>query len=286
LKADPDLPTWVMVDDKRLRQVLLNLLGNAVKFTPSGHVCLSVSPTKASDSNGPLGPDHCSLRFEVLDSGPGISDQDQARIFEPFEQAGDAHSQAQGTGLGLAIAQQLTRLMGGEIQLSSQAGQGSLFWFDLSLPICLEQAEAAASSRLAPVIQGYEGPRRCVLVVDDAAIHRQMLVDMLEPLGFQTRQAADGIEALEQVMARRPDLILMDQDMPLLDGLQATQQLRHLPLFQNANKPLPIVILSDQACGTAEPSALGSGADAYLAKPVHRQALLDVMGRCLGLRWV
>jgi len=285
LNMDPTLPASVTVDDKRLRQVLLNLLSNAVKFTAAGQVRLSVKPVDASDRALLDAPGQCILRFEVSDSGPGISPQDQARIFEPFEQAGDARSQASGTGLGLAIARQLTRLMGDDIRLSSQPGQGSLFWFELPLS-CRDDRPAASAPMPAPMIAGYEGPRRSILVVDDVDFNRQMLVDLLQPLGFQTRQAADGIEALEQVMARLPDLILMDKAMPLMDGLVATGQIRQLPMVRDASTPLPVVVISAHASGTDEQAALASGADAFLEKPVDRQALLDLIERCLGLRWV
>jgi len=227
-------------------------------------------------------PSMCCLRFEVQDSGTGIALHEQARIFEAFEQAGDANSQSQGTGLGLPIARQLARLMGGDIQLLSQPGHGSLFWFELTLP-CQDERPSLRPEPLLEAV-GYEGRRLSVLVVDDVAANRRMLADMLQPLGFLIRQAADGIEALEAVMACPPDLILMDQAMPLLDGLQATRQLRQLLLLQGA-QPLPIVVVSGHASVADEQNALAHGAQAFLPKPICRQDLLDVIERCLGLRW-
>jgi signal transduction histidine kinase/ActR/RegA family two-component response regulator len=288
LVIDPRLPATLTVDDKRLRQVLLNLLSNAVKFTTSGFVRLSVMRASQAGDAGHEGqvaadePSMCRLRFEVQDSGTGIALHEQARIFEAFEQAGDANSQSQGTGLGLPIARQLARLMGGDIQLLSQPGHGSLFWFELTLP-CQDERPSLRPEPLLEAI-GYEGRRLSVLVVDDVAANRRMLADMLQPLGFLIRQAADGIEALEAVMACPPDLILMDQAMPLLDGLQATRQLRQLLLLQGA-QPLPIVVVSGHASVADEQNALAHGAQAFLPKPICRQDLLDVIERCLGLRW-
>jgi signal transduction histidine kinase/ActR/RegA family two-component response regulator len=288
LVIDPRLPATLTVDDKRLRQVLLNLLSNAVKFTTSGFVRLSVMQTGQARDAAHVGqvavdePSMCCLRFEVQDSGTGIALHEQARIFEAFEQAGDANSQSQGTGLGLPIARQLARLMGGDIQLLSQPGHGSLFWFELTLP-CQDERPSLRPEPLLEAV-GYEGRRLSVLVVDDVAANRRMLADMLQPLGFLIRQAADGIEALEAVMARPPDLILMEQVMPMLDGLQATRQLRQLLLLQGA-QPLPIVVVSGHASVADEQNALAHGAQAFLPKPICRQDLLDVIERCLGLRW-
>ena len=286
LAVDPDLPATVTVDDKRLRQVLLNLLSNAVKFTTTGFVRLSVrrmDGVRRGGADAGQVPAHCTLRFEVQDSGPGIALSEQARIFEPFEQAGDAHSQSRGTGLGLAIARQLTRLMGHDIQLISSPGHGALFWFELNLP-CQDERPSLRPEPAEPQVTGYEGPRRSVLVVDDVAANRRMLSDLLQALGFHTRQAADGIEALEAVMARQPDLIFMDQAMPLLDGLQATRQLRQLPLLL-PDRPLPIVMVSAHASRADEQAALAHGADAFLPKPVCRDALLAVLQGCLNLTW-
>jgi signal transduction histidine kinase/ActR/RegA family two-component response regulator len=283
LVVDPALPATVTVDDTRLRQVLLNLLSNAVKFTTTGFVRLSV---KLLDDAAcmPVGASsHCALRFEVQDSGPGISRHDQARIFEPFEQVGDARSQSLGTGLGLPIARQLTQLMGADIQVLSQPSHGAMFWFDLSLPCQDERPSLRPEPKRE--ITGYEGRRLSVLVVDDVAANRRLLVDMLQPLGFHTRQAADGIEALEAAMARQPDLVLMDKAMPLLDGLQAMHQWRQLPLLQGAPR-VPIVMVSAHGSVADEQAAFAHGADAFLTKPVCRQALLDVIQRCLGLRWL
>jgi signal transduction histidine kinase/ActR/RegA family two-component response regulator len=286
LSVAPSLPPSVLVDDQRLRQVLLNLLSNAVKFTERGVVCLTVRPTPQQDVALEMPPGHVALRFEIQDTGTGINADDLARIFEPFEQAGSAESRAAGTGLGLAICRQLVRLMGSDIHIDSQVGTGSLFWFDLSLPALdaiglkgdTEEPQAQAH------IVGYEGARQSVLVVDDVPANRQMLVDLLTPLGFVVHQAADGQAAIDDTRVRRPHLILMDQAMPVMDGLAAIRWLRQHDQEQGHGH-LPILLLSAHASADNEAAALEAGADAFLPKPVCRDALLDLIQQQLGLVW-
>lgn len=287
LSVEPSLPPSVLVDDKRLRQILLNLLSNSVKFTEMGVVRLAVRPMPQEDASL-AGPDgYVALRFEIQDTGAGIGTDDLARIFEPFEQAGSADSRAAGTGLGLAICRQLVRLMGSDIHVSSQIGTGSLFWFDLSLPaldaIGLKGEMESPLAAQAHIV-GYEGARQSVLVVDDVPANRQMLVDLLTPLGFVVLQATDGQAAIDATLSRRPDLILMDQAMPVMDGLAAIRWLRQHDV-DHAQATLPILLLSAHASSDAEAAALAAGANAFLAKPVCRTALLDLIQHQLGLVW-
>jgi len=264
----PDLPEWVRGDEKRLRQVLLNLLANAVKFTDLGQVSLSVRfapPTR--------------LRFEVQDTGIGIGAAQLESIFQPFEQAGEVRRRLGGTGLGLAISREFVRLMGGDIRVASRLGQGSTFCFELELPV----AEAAAAGAPAEgVITGYAGPRRTILVVDDVAENRAVVVDLLGQLGFEMVQAANGREGLEQAHARQPDLILMDMVMPEMDGLEATRRLRQLP----ALKDLPIVAISASATGSDEDKCLAAGANAFIPKPIDLGRLLRQVAALLKLDWI
>ena len=220
-----------------------------------------------------------TLRFSVRDSGPGVREADRERIFEPFEQAGDSRSRAQGTGLGLAISRQLVRLMGGDIHLDSREGEGSCFWFDLNLPVVHAETIAAAQARL---IIGYDGPRKLVLVVDDVTTNRQLLLEMLRPLGFDTLEAADGQEAVQLAQRCPPDLVLMDLAMPVLDGLAATRLLRNTPGTQD----IAVIALTANASAQHRQDAQQSGANAFLAKPFDRQDLLDLIGQTLGLNWV
>lgn len=270
-----DLPTALMVDEKRLRQVLLNLLSNAVKFTMSGIVSLNVKLVSLDEAGK-----KARVRFEVQDSGVGIRSEDQQRVFEPFEQAGDARSRAAGTGLGLAISRQLVRLMGGELHLKSEIGAGSLFWFELTLPL----AEASDKCAAVPVVRavGYEGPRRRILVVDDVAANREMLTELLGALGFETQDAVHGQEALDKVLSTPPDLVLMDLAMPVMDGLEATRRIRETEV----GKTLPVIALSANASHTHRDQAMEAGATMFMSKPFDNAVLLGNLGRCLSLTWV
>jgi PAS domain S-box-containing protein len=270
LQMTPELPRRVIADDKRLRQVLINLLGNAVKFTDRGEVSLAVHQVSAE-----AGSMH--LRFEVRDTGIGIAPGDVERVFQPFEQAGEQQRRAGGTGLGLAISRQLVGLMGGEIEVDSKLGQGSVFSFELLLP--LAQRPAALVAPRAPV--GYDGERRRVLVVDDVAGNRSMLSALVSALGFDVDEAADGQQALDRVQARTPDLMLMDAAMPVMDGLAATRRLRADPRWRE----LPIVIVSAAVSETDRYRCLEAGASGFIAKPVDRDQLLHALQQWLGVRW-
>jgi CheY-like chemotaxis protein len=264
----PDLPSGVLADERRLRQVLLNLLANAVKFTDRGEVSLRVTFAPPA-----------RLRFEVRDTGIGIGEDRWEAIFQPFEQAGDVQHRAGGAGLGLAISRQLLRLMGSDIEMRSQPGEGSAFWFEVNLPVVQARAAPASSET---VITGYEGPRRKILVVDDVAANRMVLGDMLAPLGFGMAEAASGREGLEIAQRLRPDLVLMDSVMPETDGLEATRRLRQLPGLGH----IAVIAISASASGTDEATAVAAGANAFLSKPIDLQALLAQIGDLLNLQWI
>ncbi|HEX5685932.1 MAG TPA: ATP-binding protein [Ideonella sp.] len=269
--ADPALPAHVLSDEKRLRQVLINLLGNAVKFTDNGHVTLRAR-NLPPDGRG------VKLRFEVHDSGVGISAEAAKRLFQPFEQAGEARHRSAGTGLGLAISRQLVRLMGGDVQVRSQPGTGSVFWFELPLPLA---DTPSPPPPVLPAVQGYDGPARRIIVADDVPANRLMLCEMLRRLGFDVHEAADGQEALDQARRLQPDLLLMDVRMPTLDGLQATMRLRQ----DATTRELPVVLVSANASAADREKGLGAGAVDFLAKPVDHDQLLAVLAARLHLAW-
>lgn len=267
----PDLPQWVEIDEKRLRQVLLNLLGNAVKFTDLGQVRLSVKRI--------LNADVClQLRFEVEDTGVGIASDRQDAIFKPFEQVCDPQRRSGGTGLGLSISRELLRLMGSEIQFESALGRGSRFWFDLSLPVVATHPVIESSIEL---VTGYVGSRQSVLIVDDIAENRAVLADMLGGVGFEIRQAVDGLDCLEHVHSKRPDLVLMDVMMPVMDGLEAIRQIRRSEDLRS----IPVIAVSASVATDDQVRSLAAGADAFLTKPVDQDHLFQEVGRLLALRW-
>jgi signal transduction histidine kinase/DNA-binding NarL/FixJ family response regulator len=272
VEAGPDLPSTVLVDEKRLRQVLLNLLDNAVKFTERGGVSLRVSRLDDSDALA-------RLRFEVQDSGIGIAAEHQERIFRPFEQVADAPQRIGGTGLGLAISRQLVRGMGSDIAVRSTPGEGSCFWFELSLPVL---AGGVSPTRPRQRAIGYRGERKKVLVVDDTPGSRSVLVDLLDSIGFEVMPADNGQHALDQAQAWRPDLIVMDILMPVMDGLEATQRLRQMP----HGKDIPVIVVSAGASDADMEKSMRVGATAFLVKPVDFEALLKHVEALLELSWV
>ena len=263
----PDVPQCVHADEKRLRQVLLNLLSNAVKFTDRGQVALRVRFTPPS-----------RLRFDVRDTGVGISTDQLHAIFQPFEQVGDMQRRLGGTGLGLAISRQYVRLMGGEIQVESRSGQGSTFWFELEVSV-VNTNTATAPSR---IVTGYSGPRKTVLVVDDVAENRTVVGHLLRPLGFEVVEAANGREGLEMAQSLRPHLILMDIAMPEMNGLEAVRRLRQ----QAAFKTVPVIAASASVSAADSKKSLAAGMSAFLSKPLDVDKLLEQMGTLLQLDWI
>lgn len=269
------LPAAVSVDDTRLRQVLLNLLGNAVKFTDRGAVRLRVSSLPPAAGQV---ADAALLRFEVLDEGVGIAIDQQDAIFRPFEQAGDASRRAGGTGLGLAISSQLVRLMGGALQVDSAPGRGSRFWFDVPLPVVDAPGVQTSGERIAT---GYAGPRKTILVVDDVATNRALLRDLLGSLGFRTFEAENGMSALVQTQAVRPDMVLLDMVMPGMDGIETTRRLR----ADQRTADTPVLMISASSTPEEEERSLEVGANAFLSKPVNEHDLLREIGAHLKLEW-
>ncbi len=264
----PDLPQHVRGDAQRLRQVCYNLLGNAVKFTQRGGVVFAVS--RVDDR----------VRFSVSDTGPGISPADQERLFEPFAQIGDRARHAEGTGLGLNVSRGILEQMGARLQLESRPGWGSRFWFEVALPAAAGIPAAAAEPDRR--VTGYAGPRRRVLVADDHAANRQLLRDLLEPLGFEVHTAEDGAAAVAQARALRPDLVLLDLKMPVLDGWAAARAIR-AELPADATR---LVAMSASAFDTDQRAALDAGCAEFLPKPLREARLLETLARQLGLEWV
>ncbi|MBL9201398.1 MAG: PAS domain S-box protein [Opitutaceae bacterium] len=265
-----DLPARVHGDEQRLRQVVFNLVSNAVKFTRTGGVVFSVQRGAGA-----------ALRFAVNDTGPGITAEDLGKLFEPFAQVGNrAVAAASGTGLGLAISRSLVERMGGRLQVESEPGHGSRFWFEVELPA----AEAApATVHSTSRISGYEGPRRRVLVVDDNAANRAVLIEMLAPLGFEMAEAFDGEASLAIAAEIAPDLVLMDLRMPGgIDGLEATRRLRAAP----RGRELRIAAVSASAYALDRSECFAAGCDEFLAKPFREEDLFALVARLLDLTWI
>jgi signal transduction histidine kinase len=270
--AAAGLPEAVLADERVLRQVLLNLVGNAIKFTDSGTVSLLASAE-------PRGPAQVLLRLDVEDTGVGMRPEDLERIFEPFEQVGDVQRRSGGTGLGLAITRALVNDMGGQVQVSSVFGRGTRFRVELPLPLA-QRAEAA--TRKVPGLARYKGPLQRVLVVDDAPANRTMMCDFLTNAGFMVDQASDGNELMATVRSFRPNLILMDSMMPSVNGMEATRRLRQDPDLGE----VPVIAVSASAGAEHRAACLRAGVNVFLAKPVSLAALRAHIGELLGLQWI
>ena len=271
LEAPAGLPETVEADGKRLRQILLNLLGNAIKFTESGGVTLGVQCAPAE--NGTV-----RLRVSVRDTGVGISARDTNRIFAPFEQAEEGQRQESGVGLGLAITRELARLMGGDVEVDSVPGRGSQFRFTVNLPVVRTRPDAAPRDQ---PVAGYTGMRRSILVVDDQEENRRLLKQLLEPIGFTVFTAGAGKEALASARANRPDLIVMDLRMPGMDGMEAARAIRGAPGLES----IAIVAASASNAELDRAEADPATFVKCLRKPFQTKDLLDAMQSALALNW-
>lgn len=274
LDRAPDLPRAVAGDEAKLRQVLLNLVGNAIKFTPQGQVTLKASATPGAKRAG------WDLLLEVADTGVGIAPEDQGRIFESFVQIAPRPDR-KGTGLGLTITRQFVELMGGTVQVESTPDRGSVFRVQLTVRTAEEallttaRAQDSTLTRLAP---GQVAPR--ILVVEDQPENLQLLDQLLRQAGFLVRTAVNGAQAVEQFAEWNPDFIWMDWRMPVMDGLEATQKIRSL----EGGDRVKIVVLSASVFQQERARILEAGADDFLPKPLRIGGLYSCLAKHLGVR--
>ncbi|MDF5735082.1 MULTISPECIES: ATP-binding protein [unclassified Nostoc] len=279
IQLDPDLPTGIHADEKRLRQVLINLLGNAIKFTHQGSVTFKVQVI-AQESNA-NGQTSYQIRFEVIDTGTGIIPEQAEKIFQPFEQVGNQKRQSEGTGLGLAISQKIVLLMGGQIQVQSTLSKGSTFWFEAKLPQSKDWAKVSRVVEQGTII-GYQGQRRTILIADDRWENRAVIVNLLEPVGFTVVEASEGEEGWEQALVHKPDLIITDLVMPILDGFELIIRLRQSEQFQE----IAIIASSASVFAADQYKSIDVGADVFLPKPVEAETLLEMLRQFLQLEWI
>lgn len=289
-KVDPRISPAVMVDALRLRQILGNFVSNAIKFTPRGHVELRINLTERDEGRE-------SLCFEVQDTGIGISQERQERLFQPFEQADiDLASRVSGTGLGLAISRRLARLMGGEVSMASEPGKGTTLFLTLSV-LPADPANVAPAPALVPA---YAPPSSMVdgalersaahaasgaplvLVVDDHPINRMVMSKQLHALGYAPEDVESGAEALERWTSGRFALVLTDCNMPRMSGYELARHIRHRESAGGLDRT-PIIACSANVIGGAREACLEAGMDDYLPKPTKLMALADIMHRWLPL---
>ena len=275
------IPLKVVADETHLRQILINLLGNAVKFTEQGHVSFMVELVEPITTQYIEGEPElvCTLKFTIEDSGIGIEQKDLDRIFAPFKQINN-ESLAQGAGLGLAISQQLTEMMGSKIQVISVVEQGSRFWLELTLSVT--STELKEPEKMSKTITGFRGAPIKLLIVDDESGNRILLCKRLAKFGFEIEDAADGIICLEKAEQFQPDIILLDLHMPNLGGLELTQQLRAMPIYQD----VIIIAVSADSKSDIRAKTLEVGCHDFLPKPVDIQELLGIIDLYLEVDWI
>ncbi|MBF0211299.1 MAG: response regulator [Desulfamplus sp.] len=274
LKSDNNLPKWVVGDEVRIRQVLFNILDNAVKFTKEGVVEYIVE----HDIDAPKGSTGW-IRFSIKDSGSGIDENDLEKIFYPFEQAGDPKDSNQGTGLGLAISQRLVRLMGSELIVKSKVGEGSLFSFSINLP---ETSGREIKLESDKKIVAIANKNFNILIADDNLNNRELLRDALEPLGFHIEMADNGKECIDKALENRPDVILMDLMMPKMNGFQAVEYIRR----HSALKGILIIAISASVVNESREKSLRAGCDEFLTKPVSLNSLFTVISKYKDIEWI
>jgi two-component system sensor histidine kinase/response regulator len=263
----PDLPRYVLGDAPRLRQVLINLLGNAVKFTDRGGVSLHVLPQAGA------------VRFEVADSGAGIPPEEQERIFQAFYQTDQGAARGEGTGLGLAISRELVRLMGGALTLYSAPDQGTRFSFSLPLPEVSAPSVDAGRGRVIGLAPGQ--PHYRVLVAEDKPDNREIVTRLLEEVGFEVQAVEDGRQAVAAFQAWQPHFIWMDMRMPVMDGYAATRAIRALP----GGAAVKIGALTASAFHEDRAAILAAGCDEMISKPIEEERLFGALARLLGVQF-
>ena len=270
-----DVPQYIVTDINKLRQVFINVLGNAVKFTEQGGIGLRVR----ADREGATGP---FLRVEIEDTGPGISPDDQDKLFRHFEQTKTGQQAGTGTGLGLAISREFVRLMGGDITVNSQVGKGSVFV--IHLPLKEGEAQAVqAKDKPRHVLRLQPGQATCrVLIADDIEDNRQLLAQLLAPVGFEIRLATNGAEAVQEFEEWRPHLILMDFRMPVMDGHEAIRRIRAMAGGEDPK----IIAVTASAMDENRQELMEIGADDFISKPFREAELFQKIHAHVGVEYV
>jgi two-component system sensor histidine kinase/response regulator len=289
LEVDPSLPPYITTDANKLRQILINLLGNALKFTEKGMIALRIRVLDSDISSNMAKPASDSphrmihLAFEVEDTGVGISVEDQAKVFQAFEQSQSGKNQG-GTGLGLTLCQQFVAMLGGDISLVSQIDRGSVFCVTLPVQVADSADQSAELDELTITGLHPSSGRPRILIVDDQVENRIFLVQALRQLGFEVQEAVNGIDALAQWQEWQPDLIVMDLHMPGMDGYETTRQIRQaeeggqtILAVPQDGVPVPIIALTASTFPADRMQAQEAGCDSFIGKPVQLKVLLEAI---------
>ncbi len=276
---DEQLPVAINADEKRLRQILINLIGNAIKFTDEGQISFNVNLLNSRTNEQQILIN--KIRFEIIDTGVGMSTEQIEKIFLPFEQAGENRKQSEGTGLGLAISSKITELMGSKINVESQLGAGSRFWFDVDLIVSRKLVKPPMIQPIKNII-GFRGDKKKILVVDDQWENRSVITNLLAPIGFDCFEASNGKEALLQAEQIYPDLIITDLAMPVMDGFEL---MRAIKKYQSLQETI-LIVSSASAFETDKNNSLSAGGDDFIPKPIQLDLLLNMLQKYLNLEWI
>lgn len=281
-KRRPEVPQYIITDESKLRQVLINLIGNAIKFTASGSVIVRVKRGREDERYQLPISNYPCLVFEVEDTGSGIAAAEIESLFDPFVQTEAGRKSMEGTGLGLPISRQFIRLMGGDIQVRSQLGMGTIFSFDIKLRLA-DAADVETNLKAKRVIGLAAGqPKYRIMVVEDVEENRLFLVRLLQAVGFDVRAAENGIEAIALWEAWQPHLILMDMLMPLMDGYEATRRIKATLKGQAT----AIIALTANAFNEDRAAILQAGCDDFMRKPFQEEILFEKMAHHLRVRYL
>jgi CheY-like chemotaxis protein len=275
MNIDERVPQFLSGDPFRLNQILLNLLGNAIKFTQKGEVILSVR------YDPPLRTENHFLQFTVKDTGKGISQEELSKLFEAFSQTESGKESQEGTGLGLVISRQFVQLMGGDIAVKSELNQGTIFSFSIQIELGKETQESNNSTQrvlaLAP-----DQPIYKILAVDDKPINCQLLVKLLTPLGFEVKEAANGQDAIAIWEAWEPHLIFMDMRMPVMDGYEATKYIK----AQVKGSATAVIALTASVLEEEKVIVLSAGCDDFIRKPFKENMIFEALIKHLGVTYI
>jgi len=276
---DKNLPRAVYADEKQISQILINLLGNAIKFTDQGQVIFK------AESVGTIENNSISIRFTIEDTGVGIAQEDLENIFQPFKQVGEQSRFTEGTGLGLYISRELIRLLGSELQVKSEPGVGTTFWFDLQF-VPSNEADAVVKTSEQPVYGFVDNITKTtrfikVMVVDDRWENRVVLTDYLYSLGFEVSEAINGKDCLQKFQQEPVDVIMMDLFMPEMDGYEASREIRKI-----AKLSVKIIVVSASYPKLSNSELKAKGLDTFIEKPIDFSILLDTLSKQLNIQWL
>lgn len=286
LEYDRNLPHYVRTDDVKLRQVLINLINNALKFTQEGGVSVRVSvletPVHSQQTAAAADTNSYTIHFEIEDSGSGIAPEEIGNLFEAFTQTETGKQAQEGTGLGLPISRQLVHLMGGDITVKSQVGQCTIFLFNIQVNE-VEASDIATHqpSRRVIALEPNQ-PKYRILIVDDKPLNRQLLIKLLSPLGFELQEASNGQEAVDIWERWEPNLIWMDMRMPVMDGYTATQTIKS----QTKGQATAIIALTASVLEEEKAVVLSAGCDDFLRKPFREEEIFNGMNKHIGVKYV